>query len=193
MQSDSYMSWDPGENMGVSAYLSSRIHSLSVSSSEIKLNYSLSESRTELDTHANMPLVGRHCCVIAHTGRSANIHAILPDFPTQLLSIVNAAIKYKCPFSGKEYALLIRNSLYVPLMTTNLLPPFVLREHCITVNNCLKIHVSKPTVNNHAISIPEIGLRIPLKLHGVFLYFYLTVPTSTFLHETENVFQLTPD
>ena len=87
------MSWDPGRNMVVSAYLSSRIHSLSVSSSEIKLNDSSSESRTELDTHANMPLVGQHCCVIAHTGRSADVHAFSPDFPTQSLSIVDAAIK----------------------------------------------------------------------------------------------------
>ena len=179
--------------MVVSTYLSSRIHSLSVSSSEIKLNYSLSKSRTELDTHANMPLVGRQWCVIAHTGCSADVHAFSPDFPTQSLSIVDAAIKYECPFSGKEYALLIQNSLYVPLMTTNLLPPFVLREHGITVNDCPKIHVSHPTVNDHAISIPELGLCIPLKLHGVFSYFYSTAPTSTFLHETENVFQLTPD
>ena len=38
------------------------------------------ESRTELDSHANMPVVGRHAFIIAETGRIADVNAFTPDY-----------------------------------------------------------------------------------------------------------------
>jgi hypothetical protein len=36
-------------------------------------------SRTELDSHANMPVVGRHTYIISHTGRVAEVNPFTPD------------------------------------------------------------------------------------------------------------------
>ena len=83
--------------------------------------------RTELDSHANMPVVGCHAYILSDTGRIADVNAFCPDYATMELPIVDAAIQYDCPYSGISYILVIRNALYVPSMVNNLLPPFMLR------------------------------------------------------------------
>ena len=40
---------------------------------------SVEDSRTELDSHANMPVVGRHSYVISDTGRIAVANPFTPD------------------------------------------------------------------------------------------------------------------
>eukprot|EP00957_Ditylum_brightwellii_P192484 14655004-Ditylum_brightwellii.AAC.1 len=59
-------------------------------------------------------------------------------------------------------------------MDHNLIPPFMLREVEIAVNETPKIHKENPTVNDHVNTFPNPGLRIPMELWGVFSYF----PTS---------------
>jgi hypothetical protein len=69
-------------------------------------------SRTELDTHANMIIAGKHCYVIAWTGRNATVNPFTPDYDAlKEVPIVDAAIMYECPYSGKEYILLLHNAL----------------------------------------------------------------------------------
>ncbi len=69
------------------------------------------QSKTELESHANMPVVGRHAFIISDTGRVANV---TPDYEPMELSIVNAAIQYDCPYDGQTYILVIRSALHVP-------------------------------------------------------------------------------
>jgi hypothetical protein len=38
------------------------------------------QSRTQLDSHANMPVVGRHAFIISDTGRVADMNAFTPDY-----------------------------------------------------------------------------------------------------------------
>jgi hypothetical protein len=89
-------------------------------------------SRTELDSHVNMPAVGRHAYIISDTGRMADVSSFTPDYASMQLRIVDAAVQYDCPYSGQSYVPVTRNTLYVPSMKNNLLPPFVLREAGIT-------------------------------------------------------------
>jgi hypothetical protein len=58
------------------------------------------QSKTELDSHANMPVVGRHAFIISDTGRVADENAFTPDYEPMQLSIVNTAIQYDCPYDG---------------------------------------------------------------------------------------------
>ena len=37
-------------------------------------------SRTELDSHANMPVVGRHAYIISQTGKIADVSPFTPDY-----------------------------------------------------------------------------------------------------------------
>ena len=50
------------------------------------------ESRTELDSHANMPVVGMNAYVISQTGRSASVNPYNPDYSPMDKPIVDAAV-----------------------------------------------------------------------------------------------------
>jgi hypothetical protein len=63
-------------------------------------------SRTELNSHANMPVVGRHAYIISDTGRMADVSPFTPpDFKSMRLCIVDAAVQYDCPYDGQSYIL----------------------------------------------------------------------------------------
>ena len=150
-------------------------------------------SSTDLDSHANMPMVGMHSTIISDTGRIADVSPYTPDYKSMQVKIMDAAIKYKCPSTGQEYALIIQNALHVPIMVNNLIPPFMLREVGIKVKDTPKIHCNDPTVRDHAIEFPETGFKIPLLLWGVFSYFPTSKSTEEFLQETLEVYMLTPN
>ena len=85
---------------------------------------SVSDSRTELDSHANMPVVGRNSYILSETGNIADVKAFSPDFQTMQIPIVDAAVRYDCPYDMKSYILVIRNALHVPSMGKQLNSPF---------------------------------------------------------------------
>ena len=72
--------------------------------------------------------------------------------------------------------LVIQNALRVPSMSNNLIPPLIMRETGIIVNECAKIHCEDPTREYHAIILKGYDLRIPLRLHGIFSYFATRKP-----------------
>ena len=115
-----------------------------------------------------------------------------PDFKPISVELVDAALKYECPYSGELKILIIRRGLYIPSMTHNLLPPFMLREAGITINEVPKIHVTSPTEEHHAITFQETNFRIPLSLHGTFSYFPSSQPSIQELEEPEDIYVLTP-
>ena len=127
-----------------------------------------SQSRLELDSHANMPVVGSSAYILNESGESAEVNAFSPDYPTRNIPIVDAALQYESPYDGKTYILVIRNALYVPSMTNNLIPPFILREAGIEVNDVPKIHMADPDETAHSLFFTETNFRIPLSLWGIF-------------------------
>ena len=134
------------------------------------------ESRTELDSHANMPVVGRQALVVEQPGKTVEVSPFTPHYKPIKVEVVNAIIQYDSPLDGKEYILVIKNALQVPSMSNNLIPPFIMRENGIMVNECAKIHCEDPTRVDHAIIFKGYDLRIPLRLHGVFSYFVTKKP-----------------
>ena len=150
-------------------------------------------SRTELDSHANMPVVGRNAVVLTNTGRYADVHAYNPDYQPMKLPIVDAAIRYDCPYTGVQCLMVIRNAIYVPALEHNLISPFILREAGIQVNDTPKIQVTDPDVSHHALYFAETDLRVPLSLWGVFSYFITKKPTNDDVEHLEIVYLLTPN
>ena len=61
-----------------------------------------------------------------------------PDYKPISVELVDAALKYECPYSGEVKILIIRRGLHVPSMTHNLLPPFMRREAGIHINKFQK-------------------------------------------------------
>ena len=74
----------------------------------------------------------------------------------------------------------------------NILPPFMLREAVITINEVPKIHVSSPTEENHSVMFQETNFRIALSLYGTFSYFPTSKPSTKDLEEPDDVYVLTP-
>ena len=150
------------------------------------------ESHMELDSHANMPVVGKHAYIIAETGKKVDVSPFTPDYKPLTVPLVDAMVKYDNPYNGKSYILVLQNALYVPLMDNNLIPPFMLRIMGVTVNDIPKIHKEDPTVDDHAITFMEMGFRIPLSLWGIFSYFLTSKPAHDDLLNPNEVYILSP-
>ena len=111
-----------------------------------------SDSCSELDSHANMVVLGQHCYIISSSDRHAEVNA----FPREVgrmkgVPTVDAAIVYDCSYSMKTYLLIVRNAFYVQSMTNNLIPPFITREAGLEVREITKIHVKELNVEDHSI------------------------------------------
>jgi hypothetical protein len=84
------------------------------------------ESRTDLDSHANMPVVGSGAHVLVDHNRTCEISPYSPDYEPMQVPLMDAAVRYDR--DGRVYILLIRNALYVPSLDHNLLPSFMIGE-----------------------------------------------------------------
>ena len=63
---------------------------------------------------------------------------------------------------------------------------FLLREASLIIDNISKSQVSTPTKNYHSIYFPNENVRIPLLLHGIFLYFPFKKPSLNILNQNNN-------
>ena len=104
-------------------------------------------STTELDSHANMPVVGCHTTTIQHTGLHAEVHGFADGLKMEKVAIVDAAIAYDDPYSLKTYIIIIKNALHVPSMSHNLIPPFIMREAGLIINEEPKCQANAPSID----------------------------------------------
>eukprot|EP00980_Cylindrotheca_fusiformis_P020878 scaffold7890_cov71-Cylindrotheca_fusiformis.AAC.1 len=62
-----------------------------------QLPYNDSEmSRTDLDSHANMPVLGRNSFILSDAGKTAEVSPFSPDYEPMEIKIVDGAIAYDC-------------------------------------------------------------------------------------------------
>ena len=65
------------------------------------------ESRTELDTHANMVVIGRNSQAISWPGQTVQVNPFTPDYKAlPEVPSVDAVIAYEYPLTDKVYILL---------------------------------------------------------------------------------------
>ena len=69
------------------------------------------------------------------------------------VSILYAAVQYKCQYMANVYILMFRNSLSLPSMENNTILPFIMREVDLVVRDTEKKHAMDPFVENHSIYI----------------------------------------
>ena len=69
------------------------------------------ESRMELDSHANMPVVQKHAYIIAETSKKVDVSPFTPDYKPLTVPLVDATVKYEYPHNRKSYILVLRNAL----------------------------------------------------------------------------------
>ena len=130
------------------------------------------ESSTELYSHANMVVIGKQAFIFSHSGQYANVGAFTDEVKgITKVPIVDAVIAYDCPQSGQIYLLVVSNALCVPSMEHNLIPPFIIREAVLVLNDTPNMHCNVPSAEDHSLFDEETGLRIPFTLDGTFSVF----------------------
>ena len=139
-----------------------------------------------------MVVLSKSSFIFEDTGLTCDVSAFSPNLPVTKLPIVDAVIAYDCLYKMQSYLLMIRNALYVDSMLHNLIPPFIMREARLILNETAKIHVAHPDESNYSIYCPDDSLRIPLSLHGIFSFFHYRKPTLSEINNL-NVIFLTPD
>ena len=107
--------------------------------------------------------------------------------------LVDAALLYECPYEGKSQILVIRNVIHIDSTQNNLILPFILWEAGLQVNETAKIHTEDPTADNHSITFPTTGFRIPLQFFGIFSYFSMTKPTEDDMLAGHDIYVMTPE
>jgi hypothetical protein len=79
--------------INISDSIYSLLHTAVVSALDVSEENGMEESsRTELDSHANMPVVGRNAYIISDTGRVADVNPFTPGYDSMTIPIVDAAV-----------------------------------------------------------------------------------------------------
>ena len=86
----------------------------------------------------------------------------------------------------------MRNALHVPELPFNLLPPFVMQEGGIIVDECPKSQSQNPSIENHSMLCEDAKLHIHFELNGTFTSFKTRKPTNHELEVCDKIF-ITPD
>ena len=137
--------------------------------------YDGGDSRTEINSHANIVIFGKHATILAVTGNNVGVIPFIPDYQTlDKVSIVDVVVQYICQYMSKVYILVFRDALSVPSMYNNLNPPFLMRESVMGVKDTAKIHAMDPSVEDHSIYFTNFNIPIVLFLHGVLSYLQMS-------------------
>ena len=84
--------------------------------------------RTELDSHANMCVLGKHCYILSESGKNVVFGALTESAGgLNKVSIVDAMLAYNYKRTNQVYLLVLRNVFYIDSMENNLISPFILR------------------------------------------------------------------
>jgi hypothetical protein len=101
--------WDPGGVVHLNEYTSHMVSTALIAAASDdnddahKMSAKDTNSRTELDSHANMVVVGNNCLVIEWSGRTAVVNPFTPEYEVlPEVPIVDAAVMYECPNQEKN-------------------------------------------------------------------------------------------
>ena len=120
------------------------------------------------------------------------VNPFTPQYKVMTAKLVDGALLYDYPYSGKSYVLVVQNAIHVPSMDDILIPPFMMREAGIMVNEKAKIHMDDPKDSDHTIMFNSTGFWILLYLWGIFSYFSTQHPMREDLLAGHDVYVLSP-
>ena len=134
-------------------------------------NYTPTESATELDSHADSPVLGQNAIIIETTSKTVLVSGFTSDLGKPLrVPVVNSVVAYNWKFTGENYILVIYNALHMKSMEVNLIPPFMLRLSGLEVNECHKFLSKKPGLEHQHVFFPKDDIILPFKIEGIISY-----------------------
>ena len=181
---------DQTPNSHIVAKISTAVNSNGEEQGEIDM-------KTGLDSHANMCVFGDDCFVFEWLGQTCSINPFTASLGKATdVPICDLAVAYdhQSDDGPETFILLFRNTLCIPEMKHNLVPPFIVRKAGHVGNKCPKFQCVHPSVEDHCIILDGESNRvcILLQLNGTFSYFHTRKPSMEELHGCPKIF-LTPD
>ena len=148
-------------------------------------------SATELDSHADSPVVGKYSTILEDTGRKASVSGFTSELgEPMLVPVVQAAVTYECEYSGNIHILVLCNALYFKNMDINLVPPFMMRLAGLDVDECPKFLAKNPKESNHSVYFPDSDTRLQFQLEGIISYLPTRKPSKGELKDNEGHYLL---
>ena len=141
--------------------------------------------RSELDSHANMIVVGDNVLMLADSGVTCPVQGYNPESGPNEHKIVDVAVKHDCPVTAKSYIIIMYDALQVSGSEVNLLPPFLLREAGWKVNDVPRVHCEDPGNDDHCLILPGVA-KIYMTLRSTFSGFESYAPT---IKEVEDAYE----
>ena len=120
---DPHQYWSPSDEGNFTS--NARLCEIVANIGNMNVGYGDHYSTTDLDSHANMAVVGSQCAIISRTGLHENVAAYSPDLPCKIIEIVNVAIAYYLPYTLETTLLFIQNYLHIPEMNHNSISNFI--------------------------------------------------------------------
>ena len=121
-----------------------------------------------------MVILGKQACIIQRSGKISDIRPFSNECSNMVkVTIINSALAYDCKHTTKIYLLVSSNVLYIPSMDNNKIPPFVMIEAWLLVNDVSRTHcVEDVSHESHSIIVTEedINKIIPLRLDLIFSF-----------------------
>lgn len=147
------------------------------------VDVSVSESRTDLDSHADQCAVGRNALFVHDYERPINVSGYNPSGPvaSNLRTAVSAALAYDDAMSGQTVILIVNQAIYIPDLNHNLLGTMQLCLNDVNkVNDVPRFLTDEPDEHTHSLVIPTADdpYVIPLTLKGVASSFPTRKPTE---------------
>ena len=140
-----------------------------------------------------MVIIGKYAIILVYIGNKLDGSPFKPDYQSmEKVSIVDLAVQYTCQYMAKVYVFMFRNSLSVPIMDNNLIPPLIMRETGMVVKDIAKIHINNPSVDNHSIYFHNFRTLIMLFLRGVFSSLLASKPSLTALERINDIYLMAP-
>jgi hypothetical protein len=138
-----------------------------------KIN-SIGETTLELDSHADMCVLGRDALILLDYDRPVIVEGYDPSLSTKTYATVSRALAYDDPVTGEVYHLVINQAIHIPHLDHHLLCPMQCRVNDVVVDDTPKFLTSDPTDHTHALTIrdpdePAQTVILQLALRGVTL------------------------
>jgi hypothetical protein len=151
--------------------------------------------RSDLDSHADVSMVGKEVITFQDFGRPVNISGYDPKGHVAIaLKKVSSGMAYDVPGSGRVVILIVNQAVNLPHLTHNLLNPMQMRLNDVVVNETLKFKCANPTDLSHTITVKGENMNdeliIPFDLRGVVSCFTMRKPTKEEF-DTCNRYELT--
>jgi len=135
----------------------------------------------DLDSHADMAVLGSNCHIFEDTGRTVHVFSYDPNQGSTERKVVSGCFAYDDQDTGRVVLLIVHQGLSIPHLEYSLISPFQMRENDVVVNDRPKFQTRSPTEEDHTIIVSRDDMtkfRIPLMLRGITSYVNVRHPTK---------------